>query len=166
MKQHTVSILAMVLLAACSNGEGGTTAQGRFVGTWELVSIEQRQDGGEWGSYDGRLAGSVGVIMYDALGNMAVHIMVRDRPALGEGGVVDATAEQLAPLLQGYGGYFGTYEVHESEDYVVHHRRGHLLPGQVGTDAQRFYEFSGDELTLTVAPERALRLTWRRKPAT
>ena len=36
----------------------------------------------------------------------------------------------------------------EAEGFVVHHRIGLTNPGQVGTDAQRFFELTGNRLIL------------------
>ncbi len=65
-------------------------------------------------------------------------------------------------MIAGYAAYFGAYDIDERGGFVVHHRHGHLRPNQVGVDAKRFFEFAGNELTLTVAPARNVRLTWRR----
>ena len=51
-----------------------------FVGTWELASIESPAEAGGWGLAAVPFAGMpVGVIMYDALGNMAVQITSEPR---------------------------------------------------------------------------------------
>lgn len=120
----------------------------RFVGAWEYVMSETRQDDGTWVQVEAP-PDRVGLIMYAASGRMSVHLMRRDRGPDGN---------------SGYTAYFGPYEVNVEEGYVIHHRTGHLNPDNVGSDAQRFYTFSGDRLTLTVAPENRNRLTWQRIP--
>ena len=91
--------------------------------------------------------------MYDEFGNMSVHIMNPERAVYPSRGLSAQTAEQLRETLRGYVAYFGTYEINERESYVVHHRRGHLSPNQVGVDAKRFFEFDRDRLTLIFAPD-------------
>ena len=46
---------------------------------------------------------------------------------------------------------------------VTHHRRAHLNPDLASLSVVRNFSFSGDTLTLTVAPGRNLRLHWVRQ---
>jgi hypothetical protein len=169
MKRSIVIIALLVLtsnltvLTAGVSKKGGASAQEQFVGTWELVSIESRGSDGEWAPAEGRLgAHPMGMIIYDAAGHMAVQIMSPERPTFSSNDLSERTAEELAGAIAGYVAYFGTYDVDEGEGFVIHHREGHLRPNQVMVDAKRFFEFAGNELTLTVAPAREVRLTWRR----
>ncbi len=134
----------------------------QFVGTWELLSVERVDAEGNWSPSIGQLANSIGVLMYDEFGHMSVHIMNLDRVPVASNGFAELSGDELRDLFRGYVAYFGTYDVNERESYVIHHRRGHLYPNQVGVDAKRFFEFSDDKLTLTVAPSRNFRLTWQR----
>ena len=149
--------LCVTLLSANAAG-----ADNPFAGSWNLTSVERRDTQGEWRSADGQfITNPVGLLMYDDTGHMSVHIMNPDRVATTANGP-ELTLEQLRERMRGYVAYFGTFDVNESEGYVVHHRLGHLNPSQVGVDAKRFYEFVDDKLTLTVAPGRNFRLTWQR----
>ena len=58
------------------------------------------------------------------------------------------TPEETMAAYRTYTSYFGPYTVHESENYVVHHLAGTINPGGVGSDYQRFVEFSGKRLIL------------------
>ena len=111
----------------------------KFVGTWKLVSIEgqrvPRRDG-------------VGLIMYDTTGYMAVQIMPLDRPKFASGNRQQGTQEEIRAALDGYAAYFGPYEVNEAEGVVIHHLEGSIFPNEIGRDNIRYYEFSGDQLTL------------------
>ena len=115
-----------------------------------------------YGDYD------KGYIIYAPSGHMAVHLM---RP--GHAPYVDdrPTAEEALRSTRTYASYFGPFSVHEDERYLVHHRIGHTNPGQGGTDAQRFYEFTDTHLMLsrpigTDDEGRELRatVTWARVP--
>lgn len=153
----------LAMLTAGVRKQGVTSAQEQFVGSWELVSIESRGSDGEWAPAQGRLgAHPMGMIIYDEAGHMAVQIMSTERPAFSSSDLSERTVEELAGAIAGYVAYFGTYEVDERQRFVIHHRQGHLRPDQVGVEAKRFFEFANDELTLTVAPARNTRLTWRR----
>ena len=127
-----------------------------FVGTWELASIESPTEAGGCGPAAVRFAGMpVGVIMYDALGNMAVQITSDPRG-------VETPAEQ-PEIVNGYVAYYGKYEVDSEAGTVTHHRRGHANPELAQLSVVRYYELSGDTLTLTLAPNRDLRLNWVRQ---
>ena len=127
-----------------------------FVGAWELASIESRNESGQWETAALPMTGSpVGMIMYDDLGNMSVHITGSPR------GV--ETPPELPEIVNGYVAYYARYQVDSDAGTVTHHRRGHINPDLADLSVVRYFEFSGDVLTLTVAPERTLRLNWVRK---
>ena len=78
-------------------------------------------------------------------GYMAVHLMRPDRrPYEGP----RPTALEAHAAMGGYAGYFGPFTVDAEEGVVVHHRAGHLSPGNVGVDAPRAFEFRDDQLIL------------------
>ncbi|NIM58379.1 MAG: hypothetical protein GTO16_05465 [Candidatus Aminicenantes bacterium] len=164
-----IGAFILIALVSTANSMYGVTTRtagrDRFVGTWELELIEIQQPNGEWEHLkDSRLGPDpIGIIIYDSAGNMAVQIMGNNRPSVDRSAIESgkATLEELQSVILGYTAYFGTYEVNEKEGYVVHHRRGHLGPTQVGTDAKRFFKFTGDRLILT-PPPREVRLIWKR----
>jgi hypothetical protein len=164
-----IGAVILVAFASSSNNTYGTTSitdgRDQFVGTWELELIEVHKPNGEWGSSKDSRAGPdpIGIIIYDSAGNMAVQIMGSNRPSVDRSAIISgkATLEEIQSVIIGYTAYFGTYEVNEREGYVVHHRRGHLFPTQVGTDAKRFFKFTGDRLILTLS-SRETRLIWKR----
>jgi hypothetical protein len=123
-----------------------TPTHRRLIGFYKVVSNEQRNAKGEVVSSTPYQAG---FIIYTASGHMAVHLMRPDRQKYAG---AQPTPEGALNAISTYGSYFGPYSVHEAERYLVHHRIGNLNPGQVGTDAQRFYEFSGRRLILRPPP--------------
>jgi hypothetical protein len=90
--------------------------------------------------------------MYDAAGNMSVHIMRRDRPRFAVADRLGGTPEQIQAAFRGYLAYFGTYTVDEEKRAVTHHIEGCLLPNWVGVDQVRFFELSDNRLTLRTPP--------------
>ena len=117
-----------------------TPAYHRFVGFWTLISQERRALSGEVLASN---PGQTGVIIYTAAGYMAVHMMQPNRKRYA---AAQATPDEALAALRTYTSYFGPFSVHDK--YVVHHRIGMINPGQIGTDAQRFYEFRGNRLLL------------------
>ena len=141
----TVILVVLVgYLAPASHAQSDADVAAQFVGAWEYVMSETLQDDGTWVQVEAP-PDRIGLIVYTSTGHMTVHLMRRDRGTSG-----------------GYTAYFGPFEVHAQDGYVIHHRTGHLDPDNVGVDAKRFFSLAGDTLTLTVAPENRNRLTWRR----
>lgn len=124
----------------------------RFVGTWRIRSAEfQEADGAvshPWGS------DPIGIVVYDAGGNMTVQLMRRERPSFASGDLRQGTVEETAEALLGITTYFGTYEVDESRSRIVHHVEGSSFPNWEGADQARSYHFDGDLLTLRTPPLR------------
>src|SRR5262245_66211052 len=78
----------------------------KFIGTWKLVSAGAQQPNGEVVPYRYG-AGSIGYIMYDATGHMAVQLMQPHRPRFASGDLDKGTAEEIKAAFEGYGAYFG-----------------------------------------------------------
>jgi len=121
-----------------------------FVGTWKLVSLEVRQSDGQIVYPYGRDV--IGVISYDARGNMSVQLMRSDRPAFAINDPQKGTPEEIKAAFEGFISYFGTYEIDEEKGAVTHRVRGSSFPNWVGSDQIRFFEFSGNRLTLRARP--------------
>ncbi len=127
-------------------------AERPFVGTWHLLSSEFRLADGRVHYPLGHDA--TGLLIYDALGNVAAQLMQVGRRNLSSG---LETAERLATIqaaFDGYTAYFGTYTLHPDQSLIIHHVQASLFPNWVGTQQKRFYHFSddGNQLTLTTPP--------------
>jgi hypothetical protein len=132
-------------------------ARSRLIGTWLLVSQHTLYPDGHIEVNRGEQPR--GVIMYDALGNMSVHLMRTDERA---GEFTDLTRFETA--MEGYHAYFGSYEVDEAAGIVRHHVVGAAYAPYIGSVQERHYAFDGDLLTLTVhASDGTQRvITWQR----
>jgi len=150
------SILAVAIWGVAVIPAAAQAPAADFVGTWELAAIESPLADGGWGPAALPMSGApVGIIMYDALGNMAVQIT-------GEPRGVETPAAQ-PEMVNGYVAYYAKYEVDADAGTVTHHRRSHVNAELASLSVVRYFEFSGDTLTLTVAPDRSLRLLWVRQ---
>ena len=142
-----------------------TTVHRRFIGFWKLVTNERRRPNGEGISSN---TGQTGFIVYTASGHMGAHLM---QPGRKRYAAAQPTPEEAMAALSTYTSYFGPYTIHESDGFVVHHRVGIVNPGQVGSDAQRFYEQTGNRLilkppsTLVLGQPVQGMLTWERLSA-
>ena len=108
----------------------------RFIGFWEIASVERRTESGE------TLPASQyaeGFILYTTSGHMAVHLM---RPGRHPYADTQPTPEEALAAMGSYTSYFGPVSLHAAEEYIVHHRIGHSNPSAIGSDAQRFYELT------------------------
>ena len=160
-----------------ASGQGRGSAQpandrARFVGTYELVTIEVKDANGKWSPTPG--FNSNGYIIYADTGHMGVHIMPKVRARFAAN---PPTGDEALAALRGYAAYFGSFAVNdkEADKYVIHHRFGQINPGgQV--EVRRYYDFittpnGSQRLILTPPPadgggkDKAMRrLVWQRMP--
>ena len=120
-----------------------TAEQHRFLGFWAISHVEQRTLDGDEPVQTEQYA--EGYIIYMPSGHMAVHLMRQAgrQPYAG----ASPTGDEAAAALASYGGYFGSF-ILKRGGYVLHRRTGAVVPGSAGVDAQRFYNFEGDQLIL------------------
>lgn len=126
----------------------------RFLGTWRLVSqVTHRADGT---TVYPRGEDAIGILMYDASGNMAVQLM--------RAGGTSARLGSFDTALNDFLAYFGTYSV--DVETVTHHVQGCSYARWLGIEQVRHYKFDeqGDRLTLTVEGKDKERyvLIWQR----
>ena len=123
----------------------------KFVGVWKLVAVELKvaADGATIYPYS---KDAVGMLTYDEHGHMSGQIMKPDRPLFVSGDIRNGTPEEIKAAFDGYTAYFGNYEIDEKEGTVTHRVLGSHFPNWVGQDQKRFFEFSGNRLTLRTPP--------------
>jgi lipocalin-like protein len=114
------------------------------------VRIEVRQPEGRITADPDLGPHAAGYIFYDSTGHMGVQIMNPDRPKWKTDD--QPTRDEAMTSVAGFEAYSGTYEVHESEGYVVHHTELSLDPNGVGRDRKRKFELNGNQLRLTPPP--------------
>ncbi len=106
-----------------------------ITGTYRLVTLEAIRPNGEVTT--GWLgAKPTGLIVYDSSGYMSVQIM-KD--------------PQEASVQNDYYAYFGTYEIDEKTETVIHHVEGSLHPDEVGVSYIQAFTLLEDRLILTTA---------------
>ena len=132
----------------------------RFSGAWRLVRFEEDKPDGEVVYPYGKDA--LGLLIYDSSGRMSVQIMKRDRAPFASTDWQRVPAEEVKKTIQDFTAFFGTYEVEEANQVVVHYVEGHVLPESVGKQLRREFAFSGDVLILKPSPNR--RVIWQRIP--
>ena len=149
-------LIGATILSLCwTSGIAQSDISDHFIGTWLLQFIESRSESGEWVVSDVLGPDPLGILIYDEHRNMAAQLARRDRS------IPDAE-DSPAELVNGYVAYFGTYEVDSTAGTVSHHRSAHNNAELGHLTVVRYFEFDGDMLTLTVAPDREFRLIWKR----
>ena len=151
-----VTILGFSIAATEANAPGGQSSprastgslKDRFVGTWKLVSMEQRNAKGEVIPPASPAPNRTGYIIYDPAGYVAVSIMPVGRKKYA---AQQPTDDEAKAAMTGYAGYFGTFIVNEKEGFVTHRLQGSVNPG-MAVDQKRFFELSGNRLTLKPPP--------------
>ena len=124
------------------------TAQ--FIGSWELVSVENH---GADGSVTQPLGDHpVGRITYTTDGLMSAHVMHGDRQNFSTPDLYGGTVEEKSAAYSTYIAYFGSFKVDVTAQSVTHHVTGSLFPNWVGGSQVRFYKFEDDKLILTGTP--------------
>ena len=118
----------------------------QLVGTWALVATEWRRADGRHSNPFGPNA--VGVLIYDAAGNMSAQVMRADR-AVAPADQPDGIETAMTSAFSGYIAYFGTYEIDEARSVVVHTIIGSAFPAWVGATPNRRFAIENDRLTLS-----------------
>ncbi len=120
----------------------------RFVGTWKLVSFELRHNDGNVIYPFGENA--TGYLLYNLDGYMSVAFMRADRSPFSSPDMTQATLEEKGKAFDETLCYCGKYTIHDNQ--ITHHIEVSLFPNWIGLDQIRFYEFSGNLLTLSTPP--------------
>lgn len=146
----------LILFSLCVLQTANANDADRFVGTWALGAIESKSESGVWEKIERWGDNPFGVLMYDSFGNMAVQLAYEER-------VAESGAVPNSEVVDGFVAYVATYDVDADNGTVTHHRLFHTNSEADGLSAVRFYEFGNRSLTLTLAPDRNIRLTWIRQ---
>jgi hypothetical protein len=129
-----------------------------LIGTWRLVSFEERATEGSITHPYGEHA--LGLLVYDASGRMCVQVMRRDRGVLSAESLKEVELDELRSAIEGFTAFFGSYEVDEKDRTIIHTVEGHVLPNSVGKRLKRRFELAGNRLVLMPAENR--RVVWER----
>ncbi len=116
----------------------------KLLGTWKLVEFA--------GTIDGQTVTplNAGRLTYDASGQVSLHMMVQERPKFASDKKRQSTKDEAKVAFDGYVAYFGRFRVDETAGVVIHSIEGSIFPNEIGKESIRFYELSGDRLTLRV----------------
>jgi hypothetical protein len=166
LKFAAVACLGLVLRVGDAPAQQPpASAQQQFIGPWSLVSIHYVEKDGRKIEPFG--PGAKGMLYFDAGGRFATQVMKADRPRFASNNRMIGTPEENKAVSQGVVAYFGTYRVDEPSRVVTLHIEQSSFPNWNGTDQQRKFAFTGDELRYTAAsstanPAESAELVWKR----
>ena len=120
-----------------------------LIGTWELISREDRTESGERRDEPALGTNPIAILIYDGSGHFSAQFMKRDR-----NGPEPESRGTFAPnnsrAVGGYDAYFGTYTVDDVQRTVTQCLVGALSRENVGQVLTRAMLVVGDELTIRV----------------
>jgi Lipocalin-like domain len=126
------------------------TLKEQIVGTWTLLSWEQKKgDGTKVERYG---TNPKGIAFFDAGGRYIISVMRSDRAKYASNALWQGTPEENKETADSTITYFGTYSANEADSSIVIHVEGSSFPNWNGTEQKRFVAIAGDQLTLTVRP--------------
>jgi hypothetical protein len=137
-----------------------------FIGTWELLAFESRDETEAVQYPMGRDVS--GQLMYDPHGRMAALLAQAHVARFASDDLHGGTDAELRAAAKGFFAYFGTYSFDLRDGTVVHHIRGASFPNWVGGKHVRFFEARGANLALSASPmvidgrRITTTLTWKR----
>jgi len=169
MKVARLAILAIAMLGSDVMIRSAVGQQWplkeQLAGTWTLISWEQTNaDGSKLQQFG---TNPKGIAFFDAVGHYIISVMRSDRANyqidnFGQMGQI--TAEESKATALGTITYFGTYSVSEADRTIAIHVEASSFPNWNGTDLERLFEITQDQLRLTVRPPRggSVDVLWKR----
>ena len=119
------------------------------IGIWNLISIIAEADDGTISYPYGEDVG--GLLMIDASGYFSVHLMSMKRPPFKIPDPRGGTSEEIKTAFENYIGYYGTFDLAETNRKLTFHVKGAWLPNWIG-DQIRYYKFEVNRMAITTAP--------------
>jgi hypothetical protein len=148
--KNRVSVILMLFVFATSLSAGDAYASASWqslIGTWKLISDRQVMADGSSSDLYGVLP--LGQLIYDSHGHMSVHLLKPDLTKCGTQDRRKCPDGAARSAFDNYLGYWGRFKVTASKKSVLHIIEGASIPDWIGTSQERFFELSGDLLTLT-----------------
>jgi hypothetical protein len=123
-------------------GDGTTSVRSQFLGTWKLVSSEDKLKDGTVRPFKELGTHGVGYLIYAADGHVCAVLTNPDRPKWDD----PPTAAQKTAAIDGLVAYCGRFEIDEVNQVMWHYPEVAWNPGWVGTKQARPYRLDGDRL--------------------
>ena len=146
--QRTIDTLGVLVLGvALAAGDALAQTAQDLVGTWTLVSAINEHGGDKTDTYGPH---PKGILTVDAHGRYVLVIARADLPKVASNNRTKATAEENKAIVQGSVAHFGSFSVNAADKAITFKIETSLFPKWDGTEQQRPFTLTGDELTYTV----------------
>ena len=119
-----------------------------FLGTWQLVSCEIKDENGQSSYPFGQ--NPLGFLIYTPDGHISATLMRAERHKFESADIAAASTDEQVIAFQTYLAYCGKYEIQDNK--IIHHIETSLFPNWVGVKQERFFEFKENQLTLSTPP--------------
>lgn len=144
-----LSGLISLSLAALGQTQAKSAKQD-LIGTWRLVSTEEKLRDGRTRPYPDLGDKATGYLMYGADGRMCVAMMRLGR-ANWRHDESSGSNEEKIESASGFSSYCGNYDVDERQHVVTHYPEVSFYPNFIGTAQKRPYRLEGNRLTFSSA---------------
>jgi Lipocalin-like domain len=142
-----VSVLLVLVMFLPAAGVGAITTPQSLIGTWKLLSDKQvKADGSSSDLYG---SSPLGQLIYDSNGRMSVHLLTPELPKCGTQDRRKCPDTVARSAFDNYLGYWGRFSLTPGGKSILHIIEGASVPDWIGTSQERFFELTGDRLTLT-----------------
>lgn len=121
-----------------------------IVGAWRLNTFQLESSNGEVSYPLGESA--QGILLYSRCGLVSAQLMRTGRPLFESGDQQVGTQTEFEDSFKNCISYFGTFELHEEEGFVIHKVEKSLFPNWEGTEQKRFFELKGNTLRISTPP--------------
>jgi Lipocalin-like domain len=144
-----LSVISMAFTAARYStnapSQKSSDIRSQFLGTWKLVSTEEKLKDGTVRPYKDVGPHGVGYLLYTADGHMCGELMNPDRPKWDD----PPTAAQKIAAIDGLAAYCGRFEIDEVNHIMWHYPELAWTPNYVGTKQARPYRLESDRLVFS-----------------
>lgn len=151
--------LVLIIITSCHQEEKNTSS---IAGVYTLISWEGIKNDGSIAYPYGKAAD--GQLIYDAQGNMSMHLEAGDRAKLGTDDYELLDSLSVLNAYKSYFSYYGTYELDANQGTVQHNIEGCKNPDWKGRILTRKYNFEKGNLIIRSDSVIGMDhiLTWRR----
>jgi hypothetical protein len=151
MRIRRLIFAALLALAATrlypQTTESEQTVREKLIGTWTLVSTEEKLRNGSTRPYPDLGPEAKGYLMYTGDGHMCALLMKPNQPKWHDD-IYPTDPEKLS-AGSGFTSYCGTYTIDAKRHVIVHHPRVSYSPNFIDTNQPRPYRFEADRLVLS-----------------
>jgi hypothetical protein len=136
------AVLAAARYSISGPSQNSASVRSRFLGTWKLVSTEDKLKDGTVRPHQGFGPHGTGYLMYEPDGHMCAVMTNPDRPRWD----APPTAAQKVAAMDGLAAYCGRFEIDEPNHVIWHYPDVAWMPNFVGVKQSRAYRFEGNRL--------------------